>query len=44
MTSSDFLLITWQGGGNLPPELGLARRLIQAGHRVRVLSELDRLH
>jgi MGT family glycosyltransferase len=39
MTGSDFLLITWQGGGNLPPELGLARRLIQAGHRVRVLSE-----
>jgi UDP:flavonoid glycosyltransferase YjiC (YdhE family) len=39
MGSSAFLLTTWQGGGVLPPELGLARRLIQAGHRVRVLSE-----
>ena len=36
---SDFLLTTWQGGGNVPPELGLARRLIEAGHRVHVLSE-----
>ncbi len=39
MPGSDFLLTTWQGGGNVPPELGLARRLIGAGHRVPVLSE-----
>jgi MGT family glycosyltransferase len=39
MSGSDFLLTTWQGGGNVPPELGLARRLIQAGDRVHVLSE-----
>ena len=34
-----FLLTTWQGGGNVPPELGLARQLVDAGHQVRVLSE-----
>ena len=39
MAGSDFLLTTWQGGGNVGPELALARRLIEAGHRVRVLSE-----
>ena len=33
------LLATLQGGGNLPPELGLARRLVRRGHRVHVLSE-----
>lgn len=39
MAGSDLLLTTWQGGGNVPPELGLAQRLVRAGHRVRVLSE-----
>lgn len=39
MAGADFLMTTWQGGGNLPPHLGLARRLVEAGHRVRVLSE-----
>lgn len=39
MAGSDLLLTTWQGGGNVGPELGLARRLVAAGHRVRVLSE-----
>ena len=39
MAGSDLPLTTWQGGGNLPPQLGLARRLVAAGHRVRVLSE-----
>ena len=35
----DLLLTTFQAGGNVPPQLGLARRLVAAGHRVRVLSE-----
>lgn len=33
------LLVTIQGGGNLPPLMGLARRLTDRGHRVHVLSE-----
>ena len=28
----------WDGGGNVPPELGLARRLVERGHAVRVLG------
>lgn len=35
----NFLLVTLEGGGNIPPVLGLARRLAQRGHRVRVLTE-----
>jgi MGT family glycosyltransferase len=33
-----YLLTTWEGGGCVPPELGLARRLIARGHQVRVLA------
>ena len=29
----------WEGGGNIPPELGVARRLIARGHAVRVLAD-----
>jgi len=32
------LFVTWDGGGNLPPTLGLARMLAERGHHVRVLS------
>jgi MGT family glycosyltransferase len=39
MTSKRYLLITWDGGGVVPPELGLARRLIERGHRVHVLAD-----
>jgi MGT family glycosyltransferase len=34
-----YLFVTWEGGGNVPPVLGLARRLAARGHRVRVLAE-----
>ena len=34
-----FLFVTWEGGGNVPPVLGLARRLVQRGHDVRVISD-----
>jgi UDP:flavonoid glycosyltransferase YjiC (YdhE family) len=33
-----FLIISWDGGGNVPPALNLGARLVQLGHRVRVLG------
>ena len=36
--SGSFLLVLWEGGGNVPPQLALARRLVERGHRVRVLA------
>jgi hypothetical protein len=44
MLSSDivprrFLFVTWEGGGNVTPILGLARRLVKRGHSVRVMSD-----
>lgn len=37
--SRSYLFVTWEGGGNVPPVLGLARRLVERGHDVRVLTE-----
>jgi UDP:flavonoid glycosyltransferase YjiC (YdhE family) len=37
--SCDFLFTTWEGGGNVPPVLTVARRLAAGGHRVRVMSD-----
>jgi MGT family glycosyltransferase len=34
-----FLFVLWEGGGNIPPQLGLARRLVERGHQVRVISD-----
>ncbi len=34
-----FLFVFWEGGGNVPPQLGLVRRLVSRGHQVRVLTE-----
>src|SRR5438067_3429320 len=34
-----FLFTHWEGGGNTPPMLSIARRLVARGHAVRVLSD-----
>jgi MGT family glycosyltransferase len=34
-----FLITMWEGGGTVPPELGVARRLIARGHHVHVLAD-----
>lgn len=34
-----YLFVTWDGGGNVPPVLGVARRLAERGHLVHVLTE-----
>jgi MGT family glycosyltransferase len=34
-----FLFVMWEAGGNIPPQLGLARKLVERGHEVRVLTE-----
>jgi MGT family glycosyltransferase len=34
-----YLFVTFEGGGNVPPVLGVARRLAARGHDVRVLTE-----
>lgn len=39
MKTRHFLFVTLEAGGNVPPMLGLARRLSARGHRVTVLSE-----
>jgi MGT family glycosyltransferase len=38
-SARSFLFVTWEGGGNVPPVLGVARRLAARGHAVRVLAE-----
>lgn len=39
MTPRRFLMPMWEGGGTLPPELGVARQLIARGHVVHVLGD-----
>jgi MGT family glycosyltransferase len=34
-----FLFVLWEGGGNVPIQLGLAQALVERGHDVRVLTE-----
>ncbi len=36
--SGRFLIVSWDGGGNAPPAINLAARLIGRGHRVRLLG------
>jgi UDP:flavonoid glycosyltransferase YjiC (YdhE family) len=33
-----YLVVTWDGAGNLVPTLGIARVLVEAGHEVRLLG------
>jgi len=33
-----FLFVLFEGGGNIPPILGLAQGLVQRGHSVQVIS------
>lgn len=35
---TDLLIVTWDGGGNLPPALGIAHEVVRRGGRVRVLG------
>ena len=35
---SRYLIVTWDGAGNLVPTLGIARTLVERGHDVRVLG------
>jgi MGT family glycosyltransferase len=35
----DLLFTTWSGGGNLPPVLTVAEKMLARGHTVRVMSE-----
>ena len=39
MDPKKFLFVIGEGGGNVPPQLGLARQLVARGHDVRVLTE-----
>jgi MGT family glycosyltransferase len=34
-----FLFVCWEGGGNVPVQLALAKGLVERGHEVRVLTE-----
>jgi UDP:flavonoid glycosyltransferase YjiC (YdhE family) len=37
-TAGRYVIITWPGGGNVPPALALGRWLTRAGHQVSVLA------
>lgn len=39
MKPKRLLFVMWEGGGNVPPQLGLVRKLAARGHQVRVLTE-----
>ena len=39
MTTKRYLMAFWDGGGLVPPLLGIAKRLIARGHSVHVLSD-----
>src|SRR5688572_18493710 len=33
-----FLFVLWDGGGNVRPQLAIARQLVERGHEVRVVA------
>lgn len=35
---SRYLVVTWSGGGNVPPQMALSKRLLRRGHQVTVLA------
>src|SRR4051794_7434253 len=35
---ADILFVTWDGGGNVPPAVGIAEQLRARGHRVRFIG------
>jgi UDP:flavonoid glycosyltransferase YjiC (YdhE family) len=37
--SNRYLFVMWDGGGSVPPELSVARGLVERGHRVSVLAD-----
>ncbi|HEX9968381.1 MAG TPA: nucleotide disphospho-sugar-binding domain-containing protein [Solirubrobacterales bacterium] len=36
--SRRFLFVLWDGGGSVPPQLAVARRLVERGHEVRAIA------
>jgi MGT family glycosyltransferase len=38
-TQRNFLFAIWEGGGNVMPALTAARKMVERGHRVRVIGE-----
>jgi UDP:flavonoid glycosyltransferase YjiC (YdhE family) len=40
---ADILFVTWDGGGNVPPAVGIARELQSRGHGVRFLGHVGQL-
>jgi len=34
-----YLFVVWEGGGTIPPEMAIARRLVDRGHEVHVLGD-----
>jgi len=41
---ADIQFVTWDGGGNLPPTVGIAQELRRRGHAVRVIGEESQRH
>lgn len=39
MTPRKFVLCTWEGGGSVGPVIAVARKLVERGHHVRVMSD-----